>query len=730
MSCRLFSIGTGTRFTRQLIGDIMKIKNVLCLVLSALTAVSVFSFAASAADNGAADGAELIYYVSPSGSDDAAGTEQAPFATLEKARDTIRASRADGQHATVILRGGSYARSETFRLSAEDGDVTYRAYDGETPIISGLELLDPSRFTAPRDGDPLVARIKSEEARGAVLTYDLSDVRADYIGQAFFFGTERGLKARYPNSGYILGMRGSANDDAPNGKTYYDTENIVSTWDPDSVVGVEVLGNFEIDWSTSEGTIASYDREKNIVTLNTGSWPKIPGRYYYNHVLEELDAVGEYYADSDSKTLYFYAPDGYTEMNMGFVLCSDSIVISEADGVELDGIILEGSGSCALRIAASDNIVKNCIVRFSEAGIKVDGYRNVIDNNDIYHIGATGINVGGGDELLLIPSDSRITNNLIHDFAETKRVYNGALNTTGIGFYIAHNEMHTGPHCALTDAAKDMIFEYNYIHDVCYESGDAGAIYLGGFSCNGGVFRYNIIKDIHNYMSTYYRPNGFYCDDGGSGKVFTSNLIMFIDGDGIAMGRGRDNTITNNIVIDAGFAYDQRGYYPGTGANAGIMQVSAYPDGNWKSLVPWHSPEWGYVNHTPAYGTKTWAYRNAWVMLMKTSNVMDINDNFVPQAFGTLKVNNNILATVSNEDVIGRPDVISYGDRRYNFQNNPVRLGSFRENITTSLSYLKSDVFVDYDGGNYSVREDSNLYEQIPSFRAWDTTLVGRLVSD
>ena len=55
-------------------------------------------------------------------------------------------------------------------------------------------------------------------------------------------------------------------------------------------------------------------------------------------------------------------------------------------------------------------------------------------------------------------------------------------------------------------------------------------------------------------------------------------------------------------------------------------------------------------------------------MLMKTSNVMDINDNFVPQAFGTLKVNNNILATVSNEDVIGRPDVISYGDRRYNFQ--------------------------------------------------------------
>ena len=130
----------------------MKIKNVLCLVLSALTAVSVFSFAASAADNGAADGAELIYYVSPSGSDDAAGTEQAPFATLEKARDTIRASRADGQHATVILRGGSYARSETFRLSAEDGDVTYRAYDGETPIISGLELLDPSRFTAPRDG--------------------------------------------------------------------------------------------------------------------------------------------------------------------------------------------------------------------------------------------------------------------------------------------------------------------------------------------------------------------------------------------------------------------------------------------------------------------------------------------------------------------------------------------------------------------------------------------------
>ncbi|MBD3292422.1 MAG: hypothetical protein GF393_05830, partial [Armatimonadia bacterium] len=60
--------------------------------------------------------AQTILHVAPDGSDDAAGTEAAPFATLARARDEIRAIRrqgglADGG-ARVIIHEGPYLLKE------------------------------------------------------------------------------------------------------------------------------------------------------------------------------------------------------------------------------------------------------------------------------------------------------------------------------------------------------------------------------------------------------------------------------------------------------------------------------------------------------------------------------------------------------------------------------------------------------------------------------------------
>ena len=78
-------------------------------------------------------------YVSTEGDDSAAGTESAPLATLEAARDAVRAlSREQYSGAQVIIRGGEYRRDTTFKLTAEDGgsdgfSVSYVAYEDETP---------------------------------------------------------------------------------------------------------------------------------------------------------------------------------------------------------------------------------------------------------------------------------------------------------------------------------------------------------------------------------------------------------------------------------------------------------------------------------------------------------------------------------------------------------------------------------------------------------------------
>ena len=58
-------------------------------------------------------------YVSTEGDDSAAGTESAPLATLEAARDAVRAlSREQYSGAQVIIRGGEYRRDTTVKLTA------------------------------------------------------------------------------------------------------------------------------------------------------------------------------------------------------------------------------------------------------------------------------------------------------------------------------------------------------------------------------------------------------------------------------------------------------------------------------------------------------------------------------------------------------------------------------------------------------------------------------------
>ena len=86
--------------------------------------------------------ADRTFYVSPDGSDANSGTEAAPFLSLVKARDAIRALPAAErrQNIGVVLRGGTHTVHETLVLGLRDGapdgyTVTYKAYPGERPAF-------------------------------------------------------------------------------------------------------------------------------------------------------------------------------------------------------------------------------------------------------------------------------------------------------------------------------------------------------------------------------------------------------------------------------------------------------------------------------------------------------------------------------------------------------------------------------------------------------------------
>ncbi len=91
----------------------------------------------------AAAATQATFYISPSGSDAAAGTKDAPFKTITQAQKAVRAINGSMTgDIEVILREGTYVLPSTVNFTEADGGkdghyVRYKAADGEKPLITG-----------------------------------------------------------------------------------------------------------------------------------------------------------------------------------------------------------------------------------------------------------------------------------------------------------------------------------------------------------------------------------------------------------------------------------------------------------------------------------------------------------------------------------------------------------------------------------------------------------------
>ena len=102
--------------------------------------------------------------VSPDGNDSGKGTIASPFKTLEKARDTARASSAGS--VTVVLRGGKYYRTEAFTLDERDSGDLYIGYENEVPEITAYKpysLSSASKVTDERILSSFANRSEAEK---------------------------------------------------------------------------------------------------------------------------------------------------------------------------------------------------------------------------------------------------------------------------------------------------------------------------------------------------------------------------------------------------------------------------------------------------------------------------------------------------------------------------------------------------------------------------------------
>jgi parallel beta-helix repeat protein len=512
----------------------------------------------------------LKIYVATNGNDNAVGSLDAPFATLERAGNEIR-KRKESQKLTepieVLIRGGSYFLPNGIKFDAKDSGtenapITYRAFPNEKPILVGGQGI--------KNFVPFQGKI----VKADMVTAGVGNV---YFRQLIFNGQRQHL-ARYPNfdheNPYGGGWAYAAGKRIPmylniegETKNEFDLEEKdYRNWKKTNEMDVMVFARY--NWWNNICSIKSIDpATRHVILSQNASYPIRPGdRFYFRNAFEELDAPGEWFLDKETKTLYFYPPDSLEGKEV-FVPTTRTILKLEQGTTDLifSGLTFECCEGDAIQILDSSRCrIEGCTIRnvgdYRGSGVSIHGgYNNSVYGCDIYQIGSNGIALYGGDRKTLKPANHVAENNYIHHVG----VYYAqgvGVSVGGVGQRVAHNLIHDGPRMAIMFNGNDHIFEYNHIRHMNLETSDTGAFYTGGrdwITSRGSVIRYNFMHDIlgfgkdhtEKWVSPYYAW-GVYLDDNAGGVDVIGNIALRCPRAGVHLHNGRDNRIENNIFAD------------------------------------------------------------------------------------------------------------------------------------------------------------------------------------
>lgn len=681
------------------------------------------------------------FYVAVDGNDSNDGSFFAPFATIEKARDVIRAMDKTGKSGiTVAVKAGNY-RVDGITFTAEDSGtaecpITYCAYgDGEVILNAGVTL-DPADFEAVTAAQ---AQRLSEKAREHVFWVDMSkygissedlgemhaigayNTSAKYDGysQGFncelFINDSSQILARYPNEGWLKtgqvldhGQPGESNDNPhvpvegweelrnPVGETYSVSQELadrINSWA--ELDAVWMFGYFSADWAPSSSPIGNFDyknltlQNKFVARFDTRD---LAADYYFYNVFEELDAEGEWYLDRENAALYVYAAEDFATSELLLSVSDETVIVAEnADHLIFRGFTLQGGKGDGISITGTGNTVEYCLVKnMAGNGIVVAGYDNLIACNEITRVGTSAVKVSGGDTETLTPANNRVYNNYIHHW--TGGNGRSGIRVYGVGQHIDHNELHDTTDSAIEYDGNDHIIEYNLIHDVCLDSSDGGAIYSGrSWTDYGCIVRYNAIYNMGT--PGFSQPNGIYLDDGLAGQQIYCNLLVNIPQEGIKVGGGRDNEVWGNVIINTvsnGIRLLEAVYYGGMASN-----IETYLKPGWENS-PRDSQIW--QNAYPSLAQTFWDESRA------------DDPNFIANAANN-KINGNLLVNLKGE--LGEMDTVA------------VSLSDVSGNAAYTRDMLEA-IFVDPDHGDYRLKENSIVYELIPDFEQLPIEKMGR----
>ncbi len=534
------------------------------------------------------------FYISPQGNDSWSGTLEAPnadssdgpFLTIERAQRAVRELKAQvykpkdppvekrwigsphplgrGKDILVYLRGGTYPLAQPLLFQSADGGervetnlptgafeyhklkdhyVTYAAYPGEKPVITGAQ--------------PVTGWTK----KGNIWTAPFS---ADSVGM-FVVDGKRQTLARMPNEGYFVPPVISSST----GELHFNKGELKNWKDMENNRVVMLLR-----WHTGINSFVKIDEKSGVATFQK---PQdgvviVPPRYYVENVKEFLDAQGEWFFDEKLKEISYISETGIEDMNRisSGVPRLDNLVTVQGElekpvrNLRFYGLTFEGTvaGNSALKyeFAHACELVDGEIRSCMGTGLSLlNGcYQTRILRNRLETIDNGAVVIRGPRN----PKDGReITR-------ETQFSYNRLYDCGGTNIHASYTLMTTISHNYITKTrgrfAIDVggwsnleeaidggyLVEYNHLDDVQQDADDTGAIKTAGMTFNSLVRR-NL---VHNVNAGFFNDNvAFWFDNMSIGWTAEENIYYNLEqGEWkLCAAMIEDNTYHNNFTIEA-----------------------------------------------------------------------------------------------------------------------------------------------------------------------------------
>jgi len=580
----------------------------LSLVLAPLLAVHLALLAAAAS-------AQVTYFVSPEGNDGNPGSKSKPFRTLEKARSVVRSeNRRMKNDIVVYLHGGEYPLCDTVVFDQQDSgtnglSIIYRAYPGETPVVTGGQRI--KGWKATTNGLYKVS-VRSTQPLALCTASDSSRPNQVQFRQLYVNG-RRAVRARTPNTGEYYRLKSW---DTVNKRVEINRSE-VGHWGRLNQVAMIILGrgvnqaNLRIASFSPVGTstfVVPVEPERTRI-FEQEYPPKEARPYYLENAFEFLDAPGEWYLDTTTQDL-FYKPRPGEDLASAVVVAPRLETLVRIQGtldaparhIQFHGLTFEhttwllpnseGFIGDQASIAFTQRLPADQTTSYPghrlPAAFHLESASNIrLERNTFQHLGGSAINLyaatqdntllgnviadvsGSGISLDLNlegnPKDTRkvsrrnvISNNYIskigRDYYQSVGIMAGYTDTT----VIEHNELTDMPYSGISvgwgwadvpNAARNNVISYNKISHVLNMMADGGGIYT--------LSRQPGTQIVGNHIHDLKRPptaggftnGGIFLDEGSNLITVQDNVFQNVEDMNVKLHKnGTSNVIRNNDV--------------------------------------------------------------------------------------------------------------------------------------------------------------------------------------